>query len=164
MTTDFSTFGLKTALLNWTVFSTYPSMFSLASFKLSAMTNPVTTISNSQWTAGHFLDSSRGDGFLSVVVFHLVGNRPPTFITPLASLPLIIYGRLAFQSSLYIDDRHSSQLSFPNGCLPVAYQNLPSQDSINLALANAAIFLTCFILSSLGYFIGLDKSTLVPCK
>ena len=33
-----------------------------------------------------------------------------------------------------------------------------------MALANAAIFLTCFILSSLGYFIGLDKSTLVPCK
>ena len=96
MMTDFSTFGLKTALLNWTVFSTYPSMFSLASFKLSAMTNPVPTISNSQWTAGHFLDSSGADGFLSVIVFHLVGNRPPTFITPLASLPLIIYGRLAF--------------------------------------------------------------------
>ena len=43
-----------------------------------------------------FLDSSGADGFLSVVVFHLVGNRPPTFITPLSSLPLIIYGRLAF--------------------------------------------------------------------
>ena len=33
-----------------------------------------------------------------------------------------------------------------------------------MALANAAIFLTCFFLSFLGYFIGLDKSTLVPCK
>lgn len=71
---------------------------------------------------------------------------------------------LGIPSSLYIDDRHSTQLSFPNGCLPVTYQNLPSQDSINLALANAAIFLTCFILSSLGHFIGLEKSTLVPCK
>ena len=71
---------------------------------------------------------------------------------------------LGILSSLYIDDRHSSQLSFPNGCLPVAYQNLPSQDSINLALANAAILLTCFILSSLGHLIGLEKSTLVPCK
>ena len=71
---------------------------------------------------------------------------------------------LGIPSSLYIDDRHSGQLSFPNGSLPVAYQDLPSQDSINLALANATIFLTCFILSSLGYFIGLDKSTLVPCK
>ena len=65
---------------------------------------------------------------------------------------------LGIPSSLYIDDRHSSQLSFSNGCLPAAYQNLPS------ALANAAIFLTCFILSSLGYFIGLEKLTLVPCK
>ena len=71
---------------------------------------------------------------------------------------------LGIPSSLYIDDRHSSQLSFPNGCLPVAYQNLPSQDSIYLALANAAIFVTCFILSSLGYLIGLEKSTLAPCK
>ena len=34
--------------------------------------------------------------FVSCQLFHLVGNRPPTFITPLASLPLIIYGRLAF--------------------------------------------------------------------
>jgi len=41
---------------------------------------------------------------------------------------------------------------------------LPSKDSINLALANAAIFVTCFTLSSLGYFIGLEKSTLAPCK
>ena len=57
---------------------------------------------------------------------------------------------LGMPFSLYIDDRHSSQLSFTNGCLPVAYQNLPSQDSNNLALANAAIFLKCFILSSLG--------------
>ena len=71
---------------------------------------------------------------------------------------------LGIPSSLSIDERHSGQLSFPNGCLPVSYQNLPSQDSINLALANTAIFLTCFILSSLGYFIGLEKSTLVPCK
>lgn len=61
---------------------------------------------------------------------------------------------LGIPSSFYIDDCHSSQLSFPNGCLPVAYQNLPSQDSICLALANADIFLMCFFLSSLGYFIG----------
>jgi len=71
---------------------------------------------------------------------------------------------LGIPSALYIDDCHSSQLSFPNGCLPVAYQDLPSQDSINLALTNAAIFVTCFTLSSLGYFIGLRKSSLVPCK
>ena len=84
-------------------------MFSLASFKLSAMTNPVTTISNSQWTAGHFLDSSGADGFLSVVVFHLVGNRPPTFITPLASLPLITTSLSAPEVKKFV----------PSGCYEV---------------------------------------------
>ena len=93
------------------------------------------------------------------------GWKPSAYIYHSTGLLASHYLRsLGIPSSLYIDDRHSSQLSFPNGCLPVAYQNLPSQDSINLALANAAIFLTCFILSSLGYFIGLYKSTLVPCK
>lgn len=71
---------------------------------------------------------------------------------------------LGTPSSLYIDVRHSSQLSFSNDRFPVAYQDLPSKDSINLYLANAAIFVTYFTLSSLGYFIGLEKSTLVPCK
>ena len=70
-------------------------MFFPTFFKLSATTNPVTTISNSLLTAGHFLDSSGVVGFLLVVAFHLVGNHPPTYITPLVSLPLIIYGRLA---------------------------------------------------------------------
>ena len=31
-------------------------------------------------------------------------------------------------------------------------------------LANAAIFLTCYTLISLGYFLGLEKSTLTPSK
>ena len=48
---------------------------------------------------------------------------------------------LGIPSSLYIDDRHSGQLSFPNGSLPVAYQDLPSQDSINLALTKLLSFL-----------------------
>ena len=73
-----------------------PNMFFPTFFKLSATTSPVTTISNSLLTAGHFLDSSGVVGFLLVVAFHLVGNHPPTYITPLVSLPLIMYGRLAF--------------------------------------------------------------------
>ena len=139
-------------------------MFFPTFFKLSATTNPVTTISNSLWTAGHFFDSSGVVGFFvsccipfgwksSAFIYHSTGLLAPHYLRS-----------LGIPSSLYIDDRHSSQLSFPNGCFPVAYQNLPSQDSINLALANATIFLKCFILSSLGYFIGLEKSTLVPCK
>ena len=67
-------------------------------------------------------------------------------------------------SSLYIDDRHNGQLSFPGGVLPAAYQALASRDEVYLALAVAGIFLTCYILTSLGYFIGLAKSKLTPKK
>ena len=90
------TFGFRIGLFHWTVFSTCQSMFYPTSFNLFAMTNPVTIISNSLLTAGHLLDSSGVVGFLSVVASRLAGNRPPTFITPLASLLLTIFGHLAF--------------------------------------------------------------------
>lgn len=71
---------------------------------------------------------------------------------------------LNIPSSLYIDDRHNSQLSFAQRALPPVYQSLSSADDINFALANAAIFITCHTLVSLGYFIGLGKSSLTPSK
>lgn len=71
-------------------------MFSPTSFKLFATTNLVMTISNPLLTGGHFLVSSGVVDFLLAVAFRLVGNRLPIFITPMASLPLIIYSRLAF--------------------------------------------------------------------
>lgn len=71
---------------------------------------------------------------------------------------------LGIPSSLYIDDRHTGQLSLPKGTLPAVYRALPSDDVVNLALANVAIFLTCHLLTSLGYFIGLEKCSLTPSK
>ena len=65
-------------------------------------------------------------------------------------------------SSLYIDNRHNGQLSFPGVTLSPAYQTLASGDEVNFALALAGIFLTCYTLTSLGYFIGLAKSKLAP--
>lgn len=67
-------------------------------------------------------------------------------------------------SSLYIDDRHTGQLSFAHGSLPRPYKNLASVENVHLALANAAAFVTCHTLTSLGYFIGLEKSTLSPSQ
>lgn len=67
-------------------------------------------------------------------------------------------------SSLNIDDRHNGQLSFSGGALPPAYQTLASSDEVNFALALAGIFLTCYILTSLGYFIGLVESKFTPQK
>ena len=67
-------------------------------------------------------------------------------------------------SSLYIDDRHNSQLTFPPGSVPSVYIALASKDEVNFALARAGIFHTCYVLTSLGYFIGLAKSVLTPRK
>ena len=63
--------------------------------------------------------------------------------------------------SLYIDDRHISQL-LPTQDKPCsAYFNL-AQVEVNRAKANTALFFACFTLVSLGYTIGLNKSILVP--
>ena len=67
-------------------------------------------------------------------------------------------------SSLYIDDCHNGQLAFPARPLPSAYRALASTDDVNFALALAGIFLTRYVLTSLGYFIGLAKSVLTPQK
>ena len=48
--------------------------------------------------------------------------------------------------------------------MPSAYQALASGDEVNFALALAGVFLTCYILTSLGYFFGLAKSKLTPQK
>ena len=96
-------------------------------------------------------------------VFLLAGNPPHTYHTT----GLVASHRLCswnIPSSLYIDDCHNAQLSFPGGVLPAAYQALASRDEVNFALAVAGIFLTCYILTFLGYFFGLAKSTLTAKK
>lgn len=63
---------------------------------------------------------------------------------------------------LYIDDH-------PNGQLQIspkqgAYASFRSLDEHNLAAAKSAIFLVAYFLIKLGYFLGLPKSVLMPCK
>ena len=67
-------------------------------------------------------------------------------------------------SSLYIDDRHNGQLTFPPGSLPSVYRALASKDEVNFALARAGIFLTCYVLTSLGYFHRPGKVCTHPSK
>lgn len=69
---------------------------------------------------------------------------------------------LGIPCSLYIDDRHTGQLRLDPRFVPTAYQNLNSPKDVSLSLAKAAIFVVCFTLVSLGYFLGLKKSILVP--
>ena len=56
--------------------------------------------------------------------------------------------------SLYIDDRHNGQLACPSTISPLSGYDL----------ALAAIFYVCYLVVSLGYFIGLDKSILEPSQ
>ena len=66
--------------------------------------------------------------------------------------------------SLYIDDRHSSQIVFPATSPPPVVIACKSVDERNFTLAQIAIFLLCFTLMKLGYTIRLDKSILVPSQ
>ena len=71
---------------------------------------------------------------------------------------------LNIPSLLYTDDRPNGQLTFPAGSLHSAIGALASMDEVNFALARRGIFLTCYVLTSLGYFIGLANCLLTPQK
>ena len=60
---------------------------------------------------------------------------------------------------MYIDDRHSRELLLSNA---PAYSRFSSLTERSFARASSACFLVCFNLVNLGYFLGLDKSILVP--
>ena len=64
--------------------------------------------------------------------------------------------------SLYTDDRHNGQLQIsPKQGASASFRSL---DEHNLAGAKSPIFLVAYFLIKLGYFLGLPKSVLMPCK
>ena len=65
---------------------------------------------------------------------------------------------LGVPCSQFIDDRHIGQLS------PSPEYRSSVGDWSDLEFANAAIFIAAFVLISLGYFIGLSKSSLIPAQ
>ena len=72
---------------------------------------------------------------------------------------------LCVPCSQYIDDRHLSQLQLP----PTRRTNkneMPIEDDTtrNLRLAYNAVYMACSLLTSLGYFLNLKKSSLIPSK
>ena len=73
-----------------------------------------------------------------------------------------VFRSLGIPCLLYIDDRHNGQL-----CTPLdkgEYATLKNKDEQYFAAAKSAIFLVCFYLIRLGYFLGLSKSILIPQK
>ena len=90
-------------------------------------------------------------GILPVTPILLGGRRLPTFTTLSVSLPLLIS-----VPSVYLPPYI---LTIVKNCPPLA--SLSSDRHKSLAHANSAIFLVCFTLISLGYFIGIKKSILI---
>ena len=61
---------------------------------------------------------------------------------------------------VYIDDRHRGEIQLSPSA--PGYASLSSDLDKSLARANSSIFLVCFTLINLGYFLGIKKSILIP--
>ena len=101
-----------------------------------------------QWEGWFFVFNTIPFGWkASAYVYHSVGMAATSYIRS-----------LGVPCSQYIDDRHVGQLS------PSFESRAPVEEWSDFDLANAAIFICAYVLISLGYFIGLSKSSLVPSR
>ena len=158
-------FGSKTVHFLWIASNICLSMLIKTITKQCVTTSQDTTTSNFTPAVELTLASKGGGGWYFVSVCIPFGCKSSAYIyhtTGLVASPRLRSWNIP--SSLNIDDRHNGQLSFSGGTLPPAYQTLASSDEVNFALALAGIFLTCYILTSLGYFIGLVESKFTPQK
>ena len=65
--------------------------------------------------------------------------------------------------SLYIDDRHNGESQFNNSGPSEGILTVPSEE-LRFAASKAAVFLAAYILTSLGYTLGLKKCVFTPQK
>lgn len=101
-----------------------------------------------QWQHWYFVYNTIPFGWKgSAYVYHSIGMAATSYIRS-----------LGMPCSQYIDDRHTGQLSPSPECRSSV------GDWSELEFANAAIFIATFVLISLGYFIGLSKSSLIPAQ
>lgn len=103
-----------------------------------------------QWAGWYFVSNTIPFGWKSsAFIYHSIGL--------LASH----YFRSQFiPCSLYIDDRHTGEIKLP--ILTPTYVLFTSYRARSFALASSASFIVCLTLASLGYYINLAKSILVP--
>ena len=105
-----------------------------------------------QWGGWYFVYNTLPFGWkISPFVYHSTGLVVSNF-----------FRSVGIPCSLYIDDRHNGQLQIPPK--QGAYASYTSLDEHNLATAKSAIFLVAYFLIKLGYFLGLQKSVLMPGK
>ena len=155
---DFLICGSTSVRFPRIAFNIFPSVI-MKDFIKQCMTISLDTITSSLYQPVEFTLASSGEAGTLWVKYSLDG-KSSLYIHHKNSLVASHRLRLwIIPSSLYFDDRHKGQLSFPGGNSPAAYQALASKDEVHFALALAGIFLTCYILiSRRRYFIGLARS------
>ncbi len=137
-----------------TTFINFPYMSVRTRIKLCAMINLVMITFSLPHPAGRTLDLSG-----------MVGTSPITFGWKLSAFVYHSTGFLVshyfrfirIPCSLYINDRHSSQIRLPRDSNLVKSLD---PDRLSLVSAHIASFLVCYTLTKLGYCIGLQKSIL----
>lgn len=106
-----------------------------------------------EWGGWFFISNTIPFGWkLSAFIYHTTGSVVSSY-----------FRSIGIPCSLYIDDRHTSQIIF-SATSPPPVVTPQSVTELNFTLAQVAIFLVCYTLVTLGYTIGLDKSILIPSQ
>ena len=97
-----------------------------------------------EWEGWYFTYSTLPFGWkASAYIYHSIGLAATCFVCS-----------LGVPCSQYIDDRHIGQLRLPHSQLPPSFSGFQ--------LAEMAAYIACVTFISLGYFIGIKKSCLIP--
>lgn len=114
------------------------------------LTSESRTFFGFQWAGWYFVSNTTPFGWkASAYIYHSTGLLSSHYFRSHSIPPC----------SLYIDDRHTREL-----CIPFqssVYENLPILWR-SFASVSSAIFILCYTLVALGYFLGLSKSILLP--
>ena len=99
-----------------------------------------------QWNGWYFVFNTLPFGWkASAYLYHSIGLIATSYIRS-HGIPC----------SQYIDDRHFGELQIRRTAPPCSWSGFQR--------AQAALYIACYILIDLGYFIGLEKSTLLPTQ
>ena len=105
-----------------------------------------------EWGGWYFTSNSIAFGWkASAYIYHSIGLLASHY-----------FCSLRIPCSLYIDDRHTGEIQLSP--LAPGYASPSFDRHKSLARANSAIFLVCFTLINLGYFLGIKKSILIPTQ
>ena len=104
-----------------------------------------------QWGGWFFTSNTIPFGWkLSAYVYHSTGLLVSHY-----------FRSMGIPCSLYINDRHNSQIRLPHGS---SLSKSLGPDELSLACDHIASFVVCYTLVKLGYCIGLQKSILLPSQ